>query len=98
LGFGLDLIQLSNGDVFEKNHDELDWEFLGNKKGKEWRVQTNIYGNGSTMRGREERYLLPFDPTVEAHSYSILWTANVIMLVTQIIYFILCFYCLTYNN
>ncbi|KAF3321530.1 putative xyloglucan endotransglucosylase/hydrolase protein 30 [Carex littledalei] len=34
---------LSNGDVFEKDHDELDWEFLGNKKGKEWRVQTNIY-------------------------------------------------------
>jgi xyloglucan:xyloglucosyl transferase len=40
LGFGLDLIQLSNRDVFEKNHDELDWEFSGNKKGKEWRVQT----------------------------------------------------------
>lgn len=77
--FGLDLIQLSNGDVFEKDHDELDWEFLGNKKGKEWRVQTNIYGNGSTMRGREERYLLPFDPTEKAHRYSILWTANVIM-------------------
>ncbi|KAJ1702850.1 hypothetical protein LUZ63_002629 [Rhynchospora breviuscula] len=70
---------LSNGDVFEKNHDELDWEFLGNKKGKEWRVQTNIYGNGSTMRGREERYLLPFDPTEAAHRYSILWTANVII-------------------
>lgn len=73
------MIQLSNGDVFEKDHDELDWEFLGNKKGKEWRVQTNIYGNGSTMRGREERYLLPFDPTEKAHRYSILWTANVIM-------------------
>ncbi|OAY84325.1 putative xyloglucan endotransglucosylase/hydrolase protein 30 [Ananas comosus] len=70
---------LSNGDVFEKNHDELDFEFLGNTRGKEWRVQTNVYGNGSTSRGREERYLLPFDPTEEAHRYSILWTPNYII-------------------
>ncbi|OAY81925.1 putative xyloglucan endotransglucosylase/hydrolase protein 30 [Ananas comosus] len=70
---------LSNGDVFEKTHDELDFEFLGNLRGKEWRVQTNVYGNGSTSRGREERYLLPFDPTEEAHRYSILWTANYII-------------------
>ncbi|KAJ6812203.1 putative xyloglucan endotransglucosylase/hydrolase protein 30 [Iris pallida] len=69
----------SNGDVFEKTHDELDFEFLGNVKGKEWRVQTNVYGNGSTSRGREERYLLPFDPTEEAHRYSILWTADIII-------------------
>ncbi|AQK54447.1 putative xyloglucan endotransglucosylase/hydrolase protein 30 [Zea mays] len=41
--------------------------------GGQWRVQTNVYGNGSTSHGREERYLLPFDPTLEAHSYSILW-------------------------
>ncbi|KAK8965653.1 putative xyloglucan endotransglucosylase/hydrolase protein 30 [Platanthera guangdongensis] len=65
---------MSNGDIFEKNHDELDFEFLGNVKGKEWRIQTNVYGNGSTNRGREERYQLPFDPTAEAHRYSILWT------------------------
>lgn len=64
---------LSNGDVYEKTHDELDFEFLGSRWGGQWRVQTNVYGNGSTSRGREERYLLPFDPTVEAHSYSILW-------------------------
>ncbi|CAD5181947.1 unnamed protein product [Musa acuminata subsp. malaccensis] len=66
----------SNGDVFEKNHDELDFEFLGNIRGKEWRVQTNVYGNGSTCRGREERYYLPFDPTADFHRYSILWTAE----------------------
>ncbi|RZR77084.1 hypothetical protein BHM03_00002060 [Ensete ventricosum] len=69
----------SNGDIFEKTHDELDFEFLGNTRGREWRIQTNVYGNGSTSRGREERYLLPFDPTVEAHRYSILWTSNFIM-------------------
>ncbi|PKU73753.1 putative xyloglucan endotransglucosylase/hydrolase protein 28 [Dendrobium catenatum] len=70
---------MSNGDIFEKNHDELDFEFLGNIKGKEWRIQTNVYGNGSTSRGREERYQLPFDPTAESHRYSILWTITNIM-------------------
>ncbi|XP_042389703.1 probable xyloglucan endotransglucosylase/hydrolase protein 30 [Zingiber officinale] len=69
----------SNGDLFPKNHDELDFEFLGNVKGKDWRIQTNIYGNGSTTRGREERYLVPFDPTEAAHRYSILWTPDYIV-------------------
>uniref|UniRef100_A0A0E0ERX7 Xyloglucan endotransglucosylase/hydrolase n=1 Tax=Oryza meridionalis TaxID=40149 RepID=A0A0E0ERX7_9ORYZ len=65
---------LSNGDTYEKTHDEVDFEFLGNVRGREWRVQTNVYGNGSTAAGREERYDLPFDPTDELHHYSILWT------------------------
>ncbi|PKA65655.1 putative xyloglucan endotransglucosylase/hydrolase protein 28 [Apostasia shenzhenica] len=65
---------MSNGDVFEKNHDELDFEFLGNIRGREWRVQTNVYGNGSTGHGREERYGLWFDPTDDFHNYSILWS------------------------
>ncbi|CAK9153232.1 unnamed protein product [Ilex paraguariensis] len=80
----------SNVDIFEKNHDELDIEFLGNVKGKPWWFQTNMYGNGSTAmygngstamygngstaRGREERYGLWFDPSKEFHRYSILWT------------------------
>nr|XP_010906322.1 probable xyloglucan endotransglucosylase/hydrolase protein 28 [Elaeis guineensis] len=65
---------MSNGDVFEKTHDELDFEFLGNIRGREWRVQTNVYGNGSTAIGREERYDLWFDPTEDFHQYSILWS------------------------
>ncbi|KAL5200999.1 hypothetical protein ABZP36_035353 [Zizania latifolia] len=65
---------LSNGDTYEKTHDELDFEFLGNVRGREWRVQTNVYGNGRTAAGREERYDLPFDPTDGFHHYSILWT------------------------
>ncbi|KAG6499598.1 probable xyloglucan endotransglucosylase/hydrolase protein 28 [Zingiber officinale] len=65
---------MSNGDVFEKTHDELDFEFLGNIRGREWRVQTNVYGNGSTAIGREERYDLWFDPTEDYHQYSILWS------------------------
>lgn len=69
----------TNGDVFEKTHDELDFEFLGNIKGKPWRFQTNLYGNGSTSRGREERYTLWFDPSKEYHRYSILWTTHKII-------------------
>uniref|UniRef100_A0A0E0EVE2 Xyloglucan endotransglucosylase/hydrolase n=1 Tax=Oryza meridionalis TaxID=40149 RepID=A0A0E0EVE2_9ORYZ len=65
---------MSNGDVYEKSHDELDFEFLGNIKGREWRVQTNVYGNGSTSVGREERYGLWFDLTEDFHRYAILWS------------------------
>lgn len=67
---------LSNGDVFEATHDELDFEFLGNRAGHRWRMQTNVYGNGSTERGREERYVLPFDPTAAKHRFSILWSSS----------------------
>ncbi|XP_051199070.1 probable xyloglucan endotransglucosylase/hydrolase protein 28 [Lolium perenne] len=68
---------LSNWDEHPKNHDELDFELLGNRRGHGWRVQTNMYGNGSTSRGREERYLLPVDATVaDAHRYAIAWTPN----------------------
>ncbi|KAL4384659.1 hypothetical protein GQ457_15G008100 [Hibiscus cannabinus] len=75
----------SNGDVFEKAHDELDIEFLGNVRGKPWRFQTNLYGNGSTSRGREERYRLWFDPSKEFHRYSILWTTkNIIFYVDEV--------------
>ncbi|GJN22616.1 hypothetical protein PR202_gb10199 [Eleusine coracana subsp. coracana] len=70
---------LSNGDVFEKTHDELDFEFLGNRRRHEWRLQTNVYGNGSTDRGREERYLMPFDPTSIDHRFSILWSSRVVI-------------------
>ncbi|KAI3444885.1 hypothetical protein Pfo_001550 [Paulownia fortunei] len=69
----------TNGDIFRKTHDELDFEFLGNIRGKAWRFQTNMYGNGSTSRGREERYYLWFDPSKEFHSYSILWTTKKII-------------------
>ncbi|XP_062213065.1 probable xyloglucan endotransglucosylase/hydrolase protein 30 [Phragmites australis] len=70
---------LSNGDMFDKNHDELDFEFLGNRQRHEWKLQTNVYGNGSTDRGREERYLMPFDPTAAAHRFSILWSSRVVI-------------------
>ncbi|KAM0908630.1 hypothetical protein ACQ4PT_015326 [Festuca glaucescens] len=70
---------MSNGDVYEKTHDELDFEFLGNVRGREWRVQTNVYGDGSTAVGREERYGLWFDPTEDFHRYAIRWTNRTIV-------------------
>ncbi|XP_057740421.1 probable xyloglucan endotransglucosylase/hydrolase protein 28 [Arachis stenosperma] len=70
---------MSNGDMFKKNHDEIDFEFLGNIRGRDWRMQTNFYGNGSTNTGREERYDLWFDPSQDFHQYSILWTDSKII-------------------
>ncbi|KAH7279082.1 hypothetical protein KP509_37G004500 [Ceratopteris richardii] len=61
----------SNADKFPSAHDELDFEFLGNIKGRPWRMQTNIFGNGNG--GREERFDFWFDPTADYHNYSILW-------------------------
>ncbi|KAL5138338.1 putative xyloglucan endotransglucosylase/hydrolase protein 30 [Glycine soja] len=48
--------ETSNGDVFEKSHDELDFEFLGNVAEKPWRFQMNLYDNDNTKHGREEHY------------------------------------------
>jgi xyloglucan:xyloglucosyl transferase len=69
-------MQMSNNDVYPENHDEIDFEFLGVVPGEPVLVQTNVYGNGSTSVGREQRYHLWFDPTAGFHRYSILWTPN----------------------
>ncbi|KAJ4981466.1 hypothetical protein NE237_032303 [Protea cynaroides] len=53
------------------NHNEFDFEFLGNTTGEPYLVQTNIYVNG--VGNREQRLGLWFDPTKDFHSYSILW-------------------------
>uniref|UniRef100_A0A0D9XMW4 GH16 domain-containing protein n=1 Tax=Leersia perrieri TaxID=77586 RepID=A0A0D9XMW4_9ORYZ len=39
----------------------------------------HVYGNGSTSRGREERYLLPLDPTAAFHSYAIAWSPAAVL-------------------
>ncbi|KAL8142393.1 hypothetical protein V2J09_015425 [Rumex salicifolius] len=56
---------LSNSDAFPHNHDEIDFELLGHENRKEWILQTNIYGNGSVSTGREEKFRLWFDPTLD---------------------------------
>ncbi|XP_010430780.1 PREDICTED: xyloglucan endotransglucosylase/hydrolase protein 9 [Camelina sativa] len=54
------------------NHNEFDFEFLGNSTGEPYLVQTNVYVNG--VGNREQRLGLWFDPTTEFHTYSILWS------------------------
>ncbi|KAG4923921.1 hypothetical protein GLYMA_18G096100v4 [Glycine max] len=48
---------------------ELDFEFLGNKTGEPYLIQTNVYKNGT--RGRKMRHMLWFDPAEDYHTYSI---------------------------
>uniref|UniRef100_A0A0D9WZP7 Xyloglucan endotransglucosylase/hydrolase n=1 Tax=Leersia perrieri TaxID=77586 RepID=A0A0D9WZP7_9ORYZ len=60
--------------------DELDFEFLGNRTGEPYIIQTNVYRSG--VGGREMRHSLWFDPTADFHSYSILWNPK------QIVFFV----------
>ncbi|KAE8689710.1 putative xyloglucan endotransglucosylase/hydrolase protein 8 [Hibiscus syriacus] len=54
--------------------DELDFEFLGNRTGQPYLIQTNVYKNG--VGNREMRHMLWFDPTEDYHSYSIYGTTT----------------------
>ncbi|KAF9590768.1 hypothetical protein IFM89_038295 [Coptis chinensis] len=64
------------------NHNEFDFEFLGNTTGEPYLVQTNIYING--VGNREQRLSLWFDPSKDFHAYSILWNQHqVVFLVDE---------------
>ncbi|KAL7124538.1 hypothetical protein ABFS83_14G054700 [Erythranthe nasuta] len=58
------------------SHDELDFEFLGDKEGKPITLQTNVFANGKG--DREQRVLLWFDPSADFHTYKILWNHRLI--------------------
>lgn len=61
-------IQLSSQN---SEHDEIDFEFLGNRTGQPYILQTNVFTGGKG--DREQRIYLWFDPTKAYHFYSVLW-------------------------
>ncbi|KAL9239114.1 hypothetical protein vseg_013464 [Gypsophila vaccaria] len=58
------LISVQQGE----GHDEVDFEILGDQT-----LQTNIFVNG--IGNREQRFRFWFDPTLDFHTYHILWNS-----------------------
>ncbi|KAH1077236.1 hypothetical protein GYH30_052662 [Glycine max] len=64
-------------------HDEIDFEFLGNRTGQPYILQTNVFTGGKG--DREQRIFLWFDPTKAYHRYSVLWNMyQIVFLVDNI--------------
>ncbi|KAH7843754.1 hypothetical protein Vadar_020382 [Vaccinium darrowii] len=52
-------------------HEEIDFEFLGELSGRQYKLQTNVYTQGKG--DKEVRFNLWFDPTTAYHTYTVLW-------------------------